>query len=106
MSKDNALGRFRKMQDEITTLQSAAKEHLLADIHANVAELNRLGFSYALVSGRRSQLQRQRNPNRPCPVCKFVTDPPHDARAHRSQGKTKKPFAAAELKELGYSRRS
>lgn len=105
MAKDNAADRIRKLKEEITTLQSSAKEELLVEIRAKIAELNELGFSFELTSGGRSKLQRQRDPDRPCPVCKIVTDPPHDARAHRGQGKTKKPFNAAELKELGYTRR-
>lgn len=37
----------------------------------------------------------------PCKVCAFETAPPHDARAHRSQGDNKKPFTKDELQELG-----
>lgn len=105
MAKDNAAERIRKLKEEITDLQSSAKEELLMEIRAKISELNELGFSYELTSGDRSQGQRKRNPDRPCPVCKVVTDPPHDARAHRGQGTTKKPFTAAELKDLGYTRK-
>ena len=106
MARDKAADRIRKLKEEITTLQGSAKDELLMEIRSKIAELNELGFSYELTSGVRSQAQRKRNPDRPCPVCKIVTDPPHDARAHRGQGrKTKKPFTAAELKELGYTRR-
>jgi hypothetical protein len=36
----------------------------------------------------------------PCPICEFLTIPPHDRRTHRNQ-KKKAPFSAAELKEKG-----
>ena len=105
MAKDKATDRIRKLKDEINNLQGSAKEELLAEIRSGISELNELGFSYELTGGGRSWGKRARNPDRPCPVCNFVTDPPHDARAHRGQGKAKKAFTAAELKENGYSRK-
>ena len=63
-----------------------------------------LGMTYKLrVSGRGSGRRgtRQVNANRACPICGFRTVPPHDARAHRSQGDKKKAFTADELSAKG-----
>jgi hypothetical protein len=41
--------------------------------------------------------------DRPCPICNFRTDPPHNGRSHRGQ-LTKKPFTAEELEEKGLAK--
>lgn len=101
-----ALSRIQKLQAEIDSLQNQAKEDLLKRIRADINELNAMGLNYKLVAGarRNGSSQRHSDPTRPCPVCRFVTTPHHDARTHRGQGKSKKPFTAAELKELGLSK--
>ncbi|MER8567432.1 hypothetical protein NKH85_15720 [Mesorhizobium sp. M0924] len=43
------------------------------------------------------------DPSKVCPICKFQTNPPHDARKHRSQVE-KKPFTAQELTVLGLTK--
>ena len=100
------------MADELTTLQKEKERHLkeIEKIDGKIEELT---------ASRRQELleelknlgwkpgkggtgkKRTKDPNTPCSVCKFVTDPPHDARMHRAQGKSKKPFNAEELKEKG-----
>lgn len=100
------LARMRGLQEQISSLQNEAKDQLLQTIQDCIAELSKLGFAYKLVSAQgRAAGTRRKNPDRPCPICEFVTSPPHDARTHRGQSK-KKPFTAAELKELGLSRQS
>jgi len=68
--------------------------------------LNSLGFSYQLVDGKKGVSRKATGQIKdgPCPVCKFKTAPPHDARKHRSQGKKKKPFTPQQLAELGLGR--
>jgi hypothetical protein len=44
--------------------------------------------------------KREIDPNKPCSICDCVTNPPHDARSHRSQ-EPKKAFTKAELEERG-----
>ncbi|MFO1173175.1 MAG: hypothetical protein U1E49_19685 [Hyphomicrobiaceae bacterium] len=103
----NAASRIKQLQEEIASLQADAKEQLLQRIRKDIAELNGLGVTYQLVAGRSrggSGGKRFSDPNRPCPVCKFRTEPFHDARTHRSQGRTKKPFTAEELRKLGLTR--
>ena len=63
-----------------------------------------LGITYELRAAGRGVSRRgtrQINVNRPCPICGFKTVPPHDARAHRSQGDKKKAFTADELSAKG-----
>ena len=74
---------------------------------------DRLGFNYRLVEGSTGSRSsagegsrkgtRQVNAERPCPICNFRTDPPHDARRHRGQD-DKRPFTAEELRHLGLKR--
>lgn len=109
---ETALQRIRRLDEQRAALIEEARGEAMAKAEAAIAELNNLGFYFSLVEGGRSVLPasggrkgtRQVDPNKPCPICAFVTDPPHDARAHRSQGKNKKPFTAAELSEKGLSR--
>lgn len=104
----NAAQRIKQLQDEIANLQADAREQLLQRIRKDLAELNSMGLTYQLVSGRSrggSASKRFSDPDRACPVCKFKTEPYHDARTHRAQGRNKKPFSADELRNLGLSRR-
>jgi hypothetical protein len=39
----------------------------------------------------------------PCPICHFLTDPPHDGRSHRGQSK-KRPLTDEELKSKELTR--
>ena len=84
-------------------VRDAARAELIEEIEERIATLKDLGFDYRLTSGgaRKGTNTRSKDPNRPCPICKVVTDPPHDARTHRGQGSRKKAFTADELKELG-----
>jgi len=90
-----------------------AKAEALDAAHKAVAALNDLGFSYRLIEGSGSvsggggrttgegrKGTRTVNAERPCPICGFKTNPPHDARAHRSQD-PKKAFTAEELDAKG-----
>jgi hypothetical protein len=40
---------------------------------------------------------RRRKVPKPCLICGFMTEPPHDARNHKSQGRDKRPFTEEEL---------
>ena len=72
------------------------------EINKRLEELRSLGWSPSpasrntLSKPKGEGVKRQRDPNKPCPICNITG---HDARAHRSQGKTKKPFTPEELKE-------
>lgn len=96
---------LRALDDQRTKLLAGAKEEALGKVREAVDELNALGFSFVLQDTGRSRASRkgtrQVDPNRPCPVCGFRTDPPHDARRHRGQGEKKRPFTAEELTALG-----
>ncbi len=104
----NAAQRIKQLQDEIANLQADARDQLLQRVRKDITELNSMGVTYQLVSGRSrggATGKRFSDPDRPCPVCKFKTEPYHDARTHRSQGRNKKSFSAEELRNLGLSRR-
>lgn len=87
---------------KIETLKQEAVQELLAERAKIDDQLSQLGHDNSKPAKKRTQ--REKDPNAPCSICKFVTDPPHDGRVHRSQ-ETKKPFTAKELEERGYKRR-
>ncbi len=105
----DAAARIKEIDAMRVKLLTAAKNEAFARAEQAVADLNALGFSYTLADGgpkaRRKTSRRKRErtiKDAPCPVCKFKTKPPHDARRHRfSQGKKKNPFTPAELQKLG-----
>jgi DNA repair exonuclease SbcCD ATPase subunit len=98
----NALSKIKKLQEQMAEVSKEAVEEALQQAEEALETLSSLGQRYRLVRvGARSKGTRQTNPDRPCPVCEFRTDPPHDARQHRGQGKSKRAFTAAQLSELG-----
>ena len=110
---DISLKRIAELDKERAALLETAKSDALSRINAGIADLKALGLNYALIQpGTRKgagKKVRSRNgtgyiSDAECPVCKFKTSPPHDARRHRLQGKRKKPFTAPQLKEMGYAR--
>ena len=109
---DSSIERVKQLQKEAAALMNSARKEAMDKINAALAELRDLGFHY-FVSEKSSQKRKGRSaPDRKgtrrvkadtvCPICKFKTSPPHDARKHRfTQGKKKKPFSPKELQELG-----
>jgi len=102
---DNAIERIKQLDQERAQIISSGKKEALDKVKAAIADLSALGFQYQLVEG--SDGGKRRAPkgtglvkDAPCPVCKFKTNPLHDARKHKKQGKRKKPFTPIELKEL------
>ncbi len=106
---DNPIARIKQLDQERAQLISSGKKDALDRANAAIDDLTALGFNYRLVEGAvsvtkrlaRTQKGDRRVKDAPCPVCEFKTNPPHDARKHRGQGKRKKPFTPAELKEFG-----
>ena len=108
-AQTSLLDRLKKLDDERSKLIEGAKSEAMTKAKEAIDELNSLGFHYRLTD--MAQPARVKSPgastrqmkNEPCPICHFLTNPPHDRRAHRMQ-KTKAPFSAAELKEKGYEK--
>lgn len=109
---DSTIERIKQLDKERTSLLDTAKKAALAAANEAITGLNALGFKYRLISEGQKAITRKRKSkgrkgtrtvkNAPCPICKFTTVPPHDARKHRfAQGKKKRPFTAAELTKLG-----
>lgn len=102
---DNPIARIKQLDQERAQLVSTGKKDALNRAMAAIDELSALGFNYQLVEGAAKVAKRvtrtlkgdRRVKDAPCPVCEIKTDPPHDARKHRGQGKRKKPFTPAEL---------
>jgi hypothetical protein len=105
------LEKLRALDAQRAQLLDGAKKEALDNAEKAVAELNELGFHYALVEGgsvspsparaprkAASQATKRQARDLPCPICEFKTTPHHDGRMHRSQ-KTKKPFTVEELME-------
>lgn len=100
--ESGALSKIKKLQAEMEEYSKEAVAEALEQAEDAISTLASLGQRYRLVrvSGRGKGM-RQTNPDRPCPVCQFKTEPPHDARQHRGQGKNKRAFTAAQLTEMG-----
>jgi hypothetical protein len=106
----SVLEKLKALDAQRAQLLEGAKKEALENAERAVAELNELGFNYALTEGATSPARAPRKasskaPQRqardaPCPICHFKTTPHHDGRMHRSQ-KTKKAFNVEELMEKG-----
>jgi hypothetical protein len=104
------LEKLKALDAQRAQLLEGAKKEALDNAERAVAELNELGFHYALTEGASPSTQRaprktasEAAPKRqardlPCPICHFKTTPHHDGRMHRKQ-KTKKPFTTEDLME-------
>jgi hypothetical protein len=102
------LEKLKALDAQRAQLLEGAKKEALDNAERAVAELNELGFHYALTEGATSTAQAPRKtsaqaPKRqardaPCPICKFKTTPHHDGRMHRSQ-KSKRAFTTEDLME-------
>ena len=103
----SVLDQIRALEAQKAELMQGARAEALQKAKSAVSALNSLGLNYRLVeargqgSGRKGM--RRIDSSRPCPICKFQTNPPHDARAHRGQ-KSKKPFGIRELEERGMTK--
>jgi hypothetical protein len=102
----DVLQRLKELDKERAGLLDSARKDALSMATEAVAVLNSLGFNYQLVEGGKKQSRKgtRQLKDAPCPVCKFKTTPPHDARKHRSQGNKKKPFGPQQLAEFGLSK--
>lgn len=93
---DNLEEKRRGLQAQLDEVEGKMNELKKKRAEELYAELKELG----LEAPKRGRVQRQRDPEKPCPICNIKG---HDARAHRSQGKNKKPFTKEELKEKGFA---
>ncbi len=91
-----------KLQAQIAEIDRKLNEMKAARRDELLAELRELGFSSSgSGSGRKASAaggKRKSSSDAVCPICQV---PGHDGRAHRSQGKNKKPFTKEELRERG-----
>lgn len=106
----SVLDKLKALDAERAKLLNDAKKEAMDKVEAAINDLNSLGFNYRIteVAGRSSTggeaRKGTRTPsNKPCPICNFLTEPPHDARKHRSQAE-KKPFTAEECAALGMTK--
>lgn len=88
-----------KQMADIESLRGEAIQEILGQRKVLDDQLKTLGFESGV--GRRPQGGRRViDPTKPCTICKFITDPPHDSRKHRGQGDKKRPFTPKELEEF------
>jgi hypothetical protein len=106
------LEKLKALDAQRATLLEGAKKEALDNAEKAIAELNELGFHYALTEGAspsaspraprkaasQAQAPKRQARDLPCPICHFKTTPHHDGRMHRNQT-TKKPFTVEELME-------
>ena len=103
------LDRLKQLDDERVTIIEAAKAAAFAQADEAVSLLNAIGYTCEIALAPEPAATPRKTPrqvytNGPCPICEFRTDPPHDARRHRSQGEEKQPFGDDELSGLGLTR--
>jgi hypothetical protein len=106
----SVLERIRWLDEERRQLMDAAVSEAMEKANEAIEALKSLGRHFRLVEGeprRRStdgeggrKGTRQIDASKPCSICGFQTQPPHDARAHRSQ-QPKRPFSEEELRAKG-----
>lgn len=96
-----------KLRQELESVTQAAIDELLLQRKDIDTQLRALGHAFPedRKGARKTGIRRIKDANEPCKVCGFVTEPPHDGRAHRSQGTNKKKFTEKELAELGYKKK-
>lgn len=111
MAEKSVLAKLKELDAQRERLLIDAKNEALAAARAAIGNLGKLGFPYRLVEGaapisrsRRTQQETHAVKDAPCPICDFKTSPPHDGRAHRSQGNKKKPFTVPELSARGMTK--
>ena len=106
VTEKSAIERIKELDAERARLFEQAKEEALLKATQAITDLMALGLDYQLISGAAKPAKTGTEKvlgtakDVPCPVCKFLTIPPHNGRAHKSQ-KKKSPFSAAELNEKG-----
>jgi hypothetical protein len=99
--KPTTIDKFKDLQLRADKVRNEAKQEALAKAKEALAELKDLGFTFQLIEHKETALGKGTVAAGPCSLCKFETTPPHDGRAHRSQGDEKVPFTRAQLKKLG-----
>lgn len=96
--------RLAKLDAERAEILASAKADALQKANEAVNELNALGFHYLLCEeGEKPNGSKKGEQTGPCPVCKFMTNPPHGGRTHKSQSE-KRPFTDEELKQRNLDR--
>lgn len=85
------------LKEQLAAKTKGLVDYLLALAHRTIAALRQLGYHYELVE--KSNATTNKSCIRNCSICKDVTDPPHDARAHKHQV-DKQPFTPQELDNL------
>jgi hypothetical protein len=106
VAEKSAIERIKELDAERASLFEQAKEEALQKATEAITDLIALGLDYQLVKGAPKPAKSEPGEilgtvkDSPCPICEFLTIPPHDRRSHRNQ-KKKAPFSAAELKEKG-----
>jgi single-stranded DNA-specific DHH superfamily exonuclease len=104
-----ALEELKKLDQQRQKLIENAKQEAMKKAQAAVDELNSLGFNFELKE-RKSRNGSSRSGTRavkdkPCPICRFKTDPPHDRRRHSKHKSAKnRAFTNEELQEMGLRR--
>ena len=103
MAKEKtALEEIQKLQEQIEKKKQEALDELEGDLREARATVRDIEKQIADLKGRSPRKAGEREKkDAPCSICGFKTNPVHDARSHRSQGKKKEAFTAAELREKG-----
>ena len=110
LEKQTAADKYKALLEEANKFKDAAETELKNSVEDQIKQLNSLGFNYRLVEGnepsRKSEKKPREKSDKPCGICNFKTNPPHDARlkAHRDQGEHKKPLNNKQLEEAGLTK--
>jgi hypothetical protein len=115
MKQLTVIDKLKELDAQRTALIEEAKRAALEKAEEAIHELTELGFPYFLGNNEAPQKRTRKvkteidkselhkPADRPCPICTFRTDRPHDRRSHRTQTR-KRPFNDKELEQLGMTR--
>jgi hypothetical protein len=87
----SAIERIKELDAERARLFEQAKEEALLKATQAITDLMALGLDYQLINGAATPAKTETAKvlgtakDVSCPVCKFLTIPPHDRRTHRNQ---------------------
>jgi hypothetical protein len=96
--------KLARLDAERAEILASAKADALQKANEAVGELNALGFHYLLCEeGEKPTGSKKGEQTGPCTICKFLTNPPHGGRTHKSQAE-KRPFTDEELSQRRLTR--
>jgi hypothetical protein len=95
---------IEKHKSQIAEIAATIKEEALRKANEAIAELKTIDLNYVFCEeGEKPTGSKKGEQTGPCTICKFMTNPAHGGRTHKSQTE-KRPFTDEELKQRNLAR--